>query len=404
MRSVTATIAVAALAAAVAYHAVVGPRSAAPSALSEQHIIATLRRDVDASRDRPPRRLLPDEQRQLLLEIVDQRARGEFRAAVTSTRRLLEHAPLDRKARELLAASYEELYDARARNRDTGNFTARLLDTLDALVATGAAERAHPTFPVYTMEGFLSDDECDALVAMHEERYESFAAAPMFCFGRPEFLREAGLGHLLLDGRDGASGARSQCLGYAASAALARTVPWSSSATVHRGEAALADAIEGRLERTFGLPALHAHSLQLLSYEEGVDYQNHTDCLEGHDITETPRAATFLTFLSDVEGGATSFRELGIQVEPKKGRAIVFFSGGPDGRCDPLSTHASEAVRIGKKFIAQKWFSYREDAFKNERPAPPMVEGRAPGQATVYCDFEDGAGISCRWYDIFPLA
>lgn len=53
---------------------------------------------------------------------------------------------------------------------------------------------------------------------------------------------------------------------------------WSTSTFVYPGENELVDAVQARLEEVFGLPRTHALATQLLKYEPGQSYDEHTDC------------------------------------------------------------------------------------------------------------------------------
>mmetsp|Transcript_23039 Transcript_23039/g.58486 ORF Transcript_23039/g.58486 Transcript_23039/m.58486 type:complete len:182 (+) Transcript_23039:184-729(+) len=66
------------------------------------------------------------------------------------------------------------------------------------------------------------------------------------------------------------------------------------------------------------------------------------------------RRATLLVYLNDVAlGGATAFRDLGVTVQPRKGRALLFFPSDCDSTPDERTLHAGEAPLRGEKWIAQ---------------------------------------------------
>ena len=44
-----------------------------------------------------------------------------------------------------------------------------------------------------------------------------------------------------------------------------------------------------------------------------------------------------------------------MQVKPKKGAAVLFYSYTPDGKLDPLTVHGGCPVKKGVKYITQQW-------------------------------------------------
>ena len=67
---------------------------------------------------------------------------------------------------------------------------------------------------------------------------------------------------------------------------------------------------------------------------------------------------TFFLYLSDVEGGGgTNFPDLGITVEPKKGRALVWPSiyDAEPMISDRRMMHQALEVEAGTKFGANAW-------------------------------------------------
>ena len=58
-------------------------------------------------------------------------------------------------------------------------------------------------------------------------------------------------------------------------------------------------------------------------------------------------------------GGETVFPALGLSVEPKRGRLLLFEDLLPDGTCDPRTAHASSDLLLNAtadKLVVQKWF------------------------------------------------
>jgi prolyl 4-hydroxylase len=82
-------------------------------------------------------------------------------------------------------------------------------------------------------------------------------------------------------------------------------------------------------------------------------------CLSSQTLLASgPRILTFFLYLSDVEeGGYTNFPNLGIAVQPKKGRALLWPStttANPnviDGR----TLHEAQPVISGVKYAANAW-------------------------------------------------
>ncbi|KAL7524918.1 hypothetical protein ACHAXR_002655, partial [Thalassiosira sp. AJA248-18] len=102
-----------------------------------------------------------------------------------------------------------------------------------------------------------------------------------------------------------------------------------------------------------------AEALQLVHYDVGQEYTAHHDFgyADFRRKDQPARFATLLLYLNEgMEGGATQFprwvnaetRE-GLSVEPKVGKAVLFYSQLPDGNMDDWSHHAALPVRVGEK-------------------------------------------------------
>ncbi|XP_044982722.1 probable prolyl 4-hydroxylase 6 isoform X1 [Hordeum vulgare subsp. vulgare] len=137
--------------------------------------------------------------------------------------------------------------------------------------------------------------------------------------------------------------------------------------------------------------AENGESIQVLRYENGQKYEPHVDFIrhaaKGHHSRGGHRVATVLMYLSDVKmGGETVFpnsdaktlqpkddtqsecARRGYAVKPVKGDAVLFFSLHPNGTTDPDSLHGSCPVIEGEKWSATKWIHVRP--FDNRRRVP----------------------------------
>ena len=141
----------------------------------------------------------------------------------------------------------------------------------------------------------------------------------------------------------------------------------SRGAMLQRGESELVARIEARLAAVTRWPAENGEGLQMLQYEKGNEYRPHYDWFDAsrpgprkHLERGGQRLATIIMYLSDVEqGGGTSFPNIGLQVQPKKGSAVFFANTDAHRMPDPQTLHAGEPVEKGVKYIATKWLRER---------------------------------------------
>ncbi len=141
----------------------------------------------------------------------------------------------------------------------------------------------------------------------------------------------------------------------------------SRGAMLQRSETGLVARIESRLAALTAWPVERGEGLQVLSYEKGNEYRPHFDwfdpALPGprkHLERGGQRLATVIMYLSDVEqGGGTSFPNIGLQVQPRKGSAVFFANTDAYGTPEQRSLHAGEPVEKGVKVIATKWLRER---------------------------------------------
>jgi prolyl 4-hydroxylase len=60
-------------------------------------------------------------------------------------------------------------------------------------------------------------------------------------------------------------------------------------------------------------------------------------------------------------GGATAFKLLGVAIEPRLGRILIWNNMALDGSPNPWTQHEGQPVGEGIKYIVTKW--YRERHF-----------------------------------------
>lgn len=200
---------------------------------------------------------------------------------------------------------------------------ASVIDAGDRRV-TVLASLLHPRVVVFG--GVLSDEECDALVAMGRERLR-----PSSVFN-PE------------TGADEAHASRS-----------------SEGMFFQRGENALCARIERRLAALVDWPLENGEGLQLLRYGPGAEYRPHYDYFD----PERPgarvalarggqRVASIVMYLNTPAcGGATTFPDARLEVAAVKGNAVFFAYDRPHPMTGTL--HAGAPVVEGEKWVATKW-------------------------------------------------
>jgi len=211
--------------------------------------------------------------------------------------------------------------------------------------------RVHESPPVYVVDGFLTADECDALIGVATpllQRSKTHAAAG------PEATR----------GR--------------------------TSLTCHLAKAAQpCPLLLTRVSALTGKPFCHMELPQVARYTDGQRYVEHYDGVDPHcDAGRTfcasggQRVGTVLVYLNDVpEGGGTFFRRLNLEVKPKRGSALLFFPGFANGELDLDALHAG-LPPVGTKWVSQVWIrqSFREDG----QPSSPVTEGEQALQGPLH--------------------
>lgn len=130
-----------------------------------------------------------------------------------------------------------------------------------------------------------------------------------------------------------------------------------------------------KANKLLGKPITTFEEPQVVRYEMGQQFSFHYDAIPKSMLDSSgQRVATLLVYLNDVKnGGATVFKDLNIQVRPKKGKALLFFPSLAEGKSDERTMHAGQ-VAMDTKFIAQIWIHERDYT-----PAVPKGTSHADG-------------------------
>jgi prolyl 4-hydroxylase len=184
---------------------------------------------------------------------------------------------------------------------------------------------------IAVLGGFLSDEECAALVDA----------------ARPAMKRSG-----VLDTATGGS--------------KVDDVRTSNGMFFQRGDSELLRRIEARIARLTGWPVENGEGIQVLQYGPGAEYRPHYDYFDPRDAG-TPtllqrggqRVATLIMYLSEpVRGGGTVFPDVGLEVGARRGNAVFFSYSVPHP--DSRTLHGGSPVLEGEKWIATKWLRERE--------------------------------------------
>lgn len=182
---------------------------------------------------------------------------------------------------------------------------------------------------IVVVDGFLSDFECDYLVAQ---------AKPFLM--RSTVVNNSG-------GSDYEDNARTS-----EGAFLARNC----------FDAVLV-GIENKIVALTRIPPENGEDIHVLHYGVGAEYKPHFDYFDRSTLGGRQclsrggqRLATLIMYLNTVEsGGETIFPKVPFSCAPIKGRALLFYNCTADGSEDPMTLHGGSPVIAGEKWIATKW-------------------------------------------------
>jgi prolyl 4-hydroxylase len=139
----------------------------------------------------------------------------------------------------------------------------------------------------------------------------------------------------------------------------------SSGMFFQRGEHEVVRRIEARIARLVNWPEENGEGLQVLHYRPGAEYKPHYDYFDPKE-PGTPtilkrggqRVATLVMYLGEPEkGGGTTFPDVHLEVFPKRGHGVFFSYDRPHPSTRTL--HGGAPVLAGEKWIATKWLRER---------------------------------------------
>ena len=187
----------------------------------------------------------------------------------------------------------------------------------------------HPR--IIVLGGFLSDDECDKMVAL---------AGPRM--------------------------ARSETVDNLTGGSEVNASRTSRGMFFERGETGVIDKVEKRIAALLDWPVQNGEGLQVLHYQPGAEYKPHYDYFDPvHPGSASilkrggQRVGTLLMYLNTPKkGGGTIFPDVGFEVAPIKGNACFF--SYDRAHVNTKSLHGGSPVIEGEKWVATKWLRERE--------------------------------------------
>ncbi|MGO4331075.1 2OG-Fe(II) oxygenase [Cupriavidus sp. M-11] len=199
---------------------------------------------------------------------------------------------------------------------------------------------------IAVLEGVLSHDECDALVAMAQPRLA------------PSTTVDPSTGFTVV------SDDRS-----------------SHGMFFRLQENALVARLDQRIAALMQLPVENGEGLQVLRYGVGAQSTPHYDFLMPTNAANQAslarsgqRVSTLVVYLNDVPaGGETAFPEIGFAVSPRKGNAVYFEYCDAANQLDGRTLHAGAPVQAGEKWVVTKWM--RQRRFVPAGGAPQRMAG-----------------------------
>ena len=179
---------------------------------------------------------------------------------------------------------------------------------------------------IYTINDFLTDQECDHLCTLVEKDHT----------------------------RSGLAGEGEAQVEFSEN----RT----SSTSYFNKEDPIVKLVDQKIAIELGIPLEYSEQTQGQIYQVGEEFKDHLDyfsekSLINQGAVSGQRTWTVMIYLNEVaEGGYTEFPVLGRTFVPKKRTAVIWKNSDGKGRENPATLHSGKPVIRGKKIIITKWF------------------------------------------------
>lgn len=132
----------------------------------------------------------------------------------------------------------------------------------------------------------------------------------------------------------------------------------SKNCFIHTKDNKLLQKIDRKTQKISKKPACNFEPLQVVKYDPDQYYKQHFDATY-KDLKGGLRYCTLLIYLNeDFEEGTTNFPMIHKKVQPKTGRAVLFYNvcSWPNHKIiHPLSKHAGIPPKNGTKYVCNKW-------------------------------------------------
>jgi prolyl 4-hydroxylase len=139
----------------------------------------------------------------------------------------------------------------------------------------------------------------------------------------------------------------------------------SSSAFMGKSEDAVVKCVEERASRITNIPIEDCESLQVVWYTKGQKYEPHFDYFPRKDLVDYwskksgQRYVTILAYINGREevpqGGHTGFPRLGLNVEPRRNSAVLWYNADSKDAEDRRTLHGGMPVEEGEKWAINIW-------------------------------------------------
>ena len=268
--------------------------------------------------------------------------------------------------------------------------------------------KAHETTArVWVYDDFLSKEECEHLMNVHEQTLSSLYKKPIICFENIEAFRQQLLN--LKQKKLSQSVTTSDfikntlCVNETMSSQLKQWgLTWSFTTSTYRSEERLSTIFGTRIKLATNLDAANGGKYSTISYPYGVKTGVYEDCtqkVKSKDRNE--KYATVFFFLNDLggrDGGDLEFPDLGISVKPRQGRAVVWNNMNYKSLdCEFKTKYVLKKMRDPSpiKLYAMKiWYFYENFNTLLTRQDEALLPKRARKTPKVECTEQ-----ACNWMD-----